>query len=142
MTRKHFRALLLLALLVLCALGPASASEEKEEQAVAAALAWLALVDAGDYDQSWETAAAYFRNAVAKEKWHRMLTAVRRPLGALVSRDLASKAFTRTLPGAPDGDYVVIRFDASYENKASAIETVTPMRDSDGQWRVSGYFIK
>jgi len=37
---------------------------------------------------------------------------------------------------------VVIRYDASFANKKSAIETVTPMLDKDGQWRVSGYFIK
>ena len=34
-------------------------------------------------------------------------------------------------------------FDISTpENKKSGIETVTPMLDNDGQWRVSGYFIK
>lgn len=27
-------------------------------------------------------------------------------------------------------------------NKKSAIETVTPMMDKDGKWRVSGYYIK
>ena len=33
-------------------------------------------------------------------------------------------------------------FDAQFENKAAAVETVTPMREKDGSWRVSGYFIK
>ncbi|MGA9534411.1 MAG: DUF4019 domain-containing protein [Desulfobacterales bacterium] len=27
-------------------------------------------------------------------------------------------------------------------NKTSAVETITPMLDKDGQWRVSGYYIK
>jgi hypothetical protein len=36
----------------------------------------------------------------------------------------------------------VIQFRASFENKKSAVETVTPMKDEDGQWRVSGYFMK
>jgi hypothetical protein len=44
--------------------------------------------------------------------------------------------------GPPDGEYVVIQFETSFENKKSAIETVTPMLDQDGKWRVSGYFIK
>jgi hypothetical protein len=51
-------------------------------------------------------------------------------------------ALSQSLPGAPDGEYVVIQFATSFENKKSAIETVTPMLDSDGEWRVSGYFIK
>jgi hypothetical protein len=49
---------------------------------------------------------------------------------------------TTSLPGAPDGDYVVIRFATSFEKKKSAIETVTPMRERNGTWRVSGYYIK
>ncbi len=44
--------------------------------------------------------------------------------------------------GAPDGEYVVIQFETSFEHKRSAIETVTPMMDRDGKWRVSGYYIK
>ena len=46
------------------------------------------------------------------------------------------------LPGAPDGECVVIQYDSSFEHKQSAIEAVTPMIDKDGQWKVSGYFIK
>jgi hypothetical protein len=50
--------------------------------------------------------------------------------------------YTKELPGAPDGEYVVIQFRAAYAKKKSAIETVTPMLDADGRWRVSGYFVK
>jgi hypothetical protein len=42
----------------------------------------------------------------------------------------------------PDGKYVVIQYDSVFEQKASAVETVTPMLDSDGAWRVSGYFVQ
>jgi hypothetical protein len=41
-----------------------------------------------------------------------------------------------------DIDYRSTSFASSFENKKSAIETVTPMMDKDGTWRVSGYFIK
>ena len=40
------------------------------------------------------------------------------------------------------GEYVVIQFETSFENKKAAVETVTPMMDKDGIWRVSGYYIK
>ena len=55
---------------------------------------------------------------------------------------MATKRFETSLPGAPDGEYVVIQMETSFENKASAVETITPMRDSDGEWRVAGYYIK
>jgi len=46
------------------------------------------------------------------------------------------------MPGAPDGEYVVIQYETEFEKKASAVETVTPERDKNGTWRVSGYYIK
>jgi hypothetical protein len=131
-----------IAILGLCFSSNSMGSEEKEAQAVTAAKTWLALVDEGIYGDSWETAAAYFKSAITKKKWEQMLTAVRSPLGRLVSRELLSKTYTQSLPGAPDGEYVVIQFATSFQNKKSAIETITPMLDNDGEWRVSGYYIK
>jgi hypothetical protein len=60
----------------------------------------------------------------------------------MVARELKSKQYTKTLPGAPDGEYVVIQYKTTFENKKSAIETVIPMLEKDGRWRVSGYYIK
>ena len=115
---------------------------EKEKSAVVVAEKWLALVDEGKYADSWKEAAEYFKVAVKKEQWEQSLQAVRNPLGKLISRKVKSKMYKTSLPGAPDGEYVVIQFEASFDNKKSAIETVTPMLEKDGNWRVSGYYIK
>lgn len=129
---------------VLLALGMqvASADEAKERAALAAAEQWLAAVDEGRYAATWKEAASYFRNAVSRDSWEQSMAAVRKPLGKRVSRTVKSAAYTTALPGAPDGEYVVIHFDTVFEHKAAAVETVTPMLDKDGQWRVSGYFIQ
>ena len=131
-----------IAILGLCFSSGSTAGEEKEAQALTAAKTWLALVDDGSYGESWETAAAYFKNAITKEKWEQMLTAARTPLGRLVYRELISTTYTQSLPGAPDGEYVVIQFKTNFKNKKSAIETVTPMLENDGAWSISGYYIK
>ena len=127
---------------VLCFASLSKADEAKEAAALEAAKAWLSLVDNGHYDESWETAAAYFKGAITKENWQQTVKAVRKPLGALVSRDIKSKTYAQFLPGAPDGEYVVIQFNTSFGKKKSAVETVTPMLDTDDIWRVSGYYIK
>jgi len=119
-----------------------AAESEKEKAAVFAAEKWLSLVDNGEYGESWKEAAEYFKSAVKQEQWEQSVQAVRKPLGKLISRKVKSITYKTSLPGAPDGEYVVIGFDTSLENKKSAIETVTPMMDKDGKWRVSGYFIK
>lgn len=120
----------------------AAGNLEKEKAAVAAAEQWLTMVDDGKYVESWNEAAQYFKNAVKQEQWEQSLQAVRNPLGKLISRKVKSKTYMTSLPGAPDGEYVVIQFETSFENKESAIETVTPMMDKDAKWRVSGYYIR
>lgn len=119
-----------------------SSNPEAEKAAVQAAQDWLALVDVGDYAQSWDQAAEYFKNAVEQEKWIEMVRGVRNPLGAMKTREVKSSRYKTSVPGAPDGEYVIIQFNTSFENKQSAVETVTPMLDKDGTWRVSGYYIK
>jgi len=99
-------------------------------------------MDAGKYNESWDAASPYLQNAVPKEQFAEKLAGARKPLGKLVSRDLKSAQYTTSLAGAPDGQYVVIRYTASFENKKSAIETITPKLDEDGKWHVSGYYIK
>lgn len=127
----------------MCLLGAtATGSETQEIAALRAARAWLAIVDAGNYEESWKTVAGYFRNAVSKEQWRQAMEGIRRPLGNALTREIMGKTFVTELPGAPDGQYVVIQFNTSFENKRNAVETVTPMLEDDGSWLVAGYFIK
>ena len=119
-----------------------TADQKGEGLAAKAALQWLALVDEGKYSESWEEAAQLFKGTVTREQWGASLTAARKPLGRLVSRAVKSMTYVTSLPGAPDGEYLVIQYTSSFERKKSGVETVTPMLDKDGKWRVSGYYIK
>lgn len=115
---------------------------EKEAAAVAAAEEWVSLLDSGKYEQSWREAAGYLRDLVKEPRRTQAVRAVRNSLGGVISRTLKDTSFKTSLLGVPDGRYVVIQFDASFENKKSAIETVTPMLDKDGKWRVAGYYVE
>lgn len=116
--------------------------KEAVEKARTETVSWLSLTDAKQYASSWDSAAVFFQNAISKEDWVQSLSAVRSPIGALKSREVATATFSNTLPGAPDGEYVVFHFNSSFENKATALETVTAMKNAHGEWRVAGYFIK
>jgi hypothetical protein len=128
-------------LLALCSL-PVQAQSESTAEAQKAAQSWLALVDDGKYGESWDEAASYFKAQLPKEKWEGMLNQVRAPLGKTQSRKLKGAKFTTALPRAPKGEYVVIQYEASFENAPSTVETITPMKQEDGSWRVSGYLIR
>ncbi|MDJ0636841.1 MAG: DUF4019 domain-containing protein [Xenococcaceae cyanobacterium MO_188.B29] len=115
--------------------------EEKIAHGNEVAQSWLNLIDSSRYTDSWLETAQYFQNNVTQEEWEKSLLGVRKPLGKILSRQLKSVEYKTSLPGVPDGEYVVIQYNTSFENKQSAIETVTPMLDEDGRWKVAGYFI-
>jgi len=139
--RLRLKVWVFIAVGLLC-VQPVSAADKPEAEAAKSAEAWLSLVDHGKFAESWDAAARLFQNAVAKDDWERTIGAARTPLGRVLSRRLKSTAYRTSLLGAPDGKYVIVRFDTSFEHKKEAVETVTPMQEPDGAWKVSGYFIK
>ena len=129
-----------IVLIGLLAAGVAHAGSQ-EAAATKAANEWLALVDAGDFESSWKSASSLIQQAVSASELEASITAARGLFGRFISREVVSATFTRSLPGVPDGEYVVIEYHSVYEKKQAAVETVTPMVE-DGQWKVSGYYIR
>lgn len=128
---------------IVCACTIAHADEEIDvKPAMGVAEAWLASVDAGRYGASWEEAAPLFKEAMAKLRWETTIESVRAPLGTPINRKLRQAFYTRILPNAPEGEYVVIQYDTRFENRPLSTEIVTPMRGRDGTWKVSGYIIR
>lgn len=132
---------LILCVLTLCCL-PVFAQSEATEAAQKSAESWLALVDAGKYGESWDEAGTAFKSQLSRQQWEAALKKVHAQLGKTQSRQLKNAKYTTELPNAPNGEYVIIQYAASVEKLGSAIETVTPMKEEDGSWRVSGYHIR
>jgi len=130
------------ALCVVFSSSLASQEAESIAKARASSTAWLKLIDEGNYKDSWNQGAGRFQTSVSQTSWESAVSNVRKPLGKVLGRELESAVFTHTLPGAPDGNYVVIQYSTHFEHKANATETVTPSQESDGSWKVSGYYVK
>lgn len=138
---KFVQSLAFIATLLVGGIAQAQNTDDVN-QAEAATGQWLALTDAADYAASWQQASALFKTAITQPTWESAIKQVRAPLGALKSRKVKAAQYARSLPGAPDGEYVVIQYESEFEHKAAAIETVTPMKEKDGSWRVTGYYVK
>jgi hypothetical protein len=118
-----------------------AANSEREKATIASAENWLKIVDAGEYIESWKQSSENFRQRITQDQWEQAMSRVRSPLGKLVSRKMDDAFYTTSLPGVPDGQYVVIEFNTSFENKKSGYETVSLTLDKDGKWRVTAYSI-
>jgi len=123
------------------AAGVAADTAAAVEAASAAALEWLAVVDSGDYEASWEQAAPAMRQAVTTAQWTAALGQARGPLEPFGERNRIEARYATELPGAPEGEYVVLQYRTGVAGDRTVVETVVPM-NVDGAWMVSGYFVR
>jgi len=133
--------LFLIGLGLLC--DSTSGAEPRPEDATQpVAVEWLALVDTGKYLESWEKMSLGFKKEVSKRKWKSTVEKIRGPLGKFASRKLKSAEYSKELPGAPEGEYVVLQYDSAFERKPAAVEKLTLILGQDLDWRVSSYAVK
>lgn len=144
--RARFVGFVLVALLTAGSSGAWAQSAPADASAIAdatqAALIWLAIVDGGQLGQSWEAAAPVLQQALTKEAWSRAVAQARGPLEPFGPRMLRAAQYAATLPNAPPGPYVVLQYRTKVSQGREAIETIVPMLQPDGSWRVSGYYVR
>jgi hypothetical protein len=145
---KKYSKMLLAVILLTGFLSIATASaavdpqQEAKQNAQKVADAWLGLTDSGKYPESWDQSAEAFKSTITKEKWQGLLEKSRAPLGKINERKLKSADYQKSPQGGPAGEFVIIKYDTSFANKAAAVETVVVMRPPNGEWRACGYAVK
>ncbi len=115
---------------------------ETDIKAINSAQSWLELVDNRKFLDSWDKTTKYFKSVVSEKKFKKDTSALRIPLGKVITRKLISASSKSTLPGAPTGKYVIIKYNTSFKNKKLAIETIILKLAKNNTWEVDGYFIR
>ena len=77
-----------------------ASADEQTDQAVTAAKAWLGLVDAKQYKESWLEAAPFFKDRVSENDWVKMISLARGPFGDVKSRELKDAKYATSFPGS------------------------------------------
>ena len=135
-------ALTLSILLSSCASHSVSRAEKRanETDARAAALHWLQLLDAGDYEEAFEFEAQDFRMSRTQSQFVRLMQARRAPFGNALSRSFIGAAHVEKFVGAPEGNYESVLFKTNFEHKNPTAERVILIKQPVG-WRVIDYRI-
>ncbi len=100
---------------------------------------WLKFMDAGQYGESWDAGSNIFRFTIKRDEWIKAEDKLRRPLGALVSRTLVEQRPAKNPKGLPAGDYMVLFYKTSFQNRPDAKELITMVLSTDGKWKVLTY---
>ena len=117
-----------------------AAKRADENAARSAALKWLELIDAGDYEEAFEREPIRFRISGTQKQFVRRMEGRRAPFGRTVSRTFIGAAFTNKLVGVPDGNYESVVFKTIFEKKSPAAERVILSKEDD-RWEVIDYRI-
>jgi hypothetical protein len=117
---------------------PHSADEIAAERQ---ALGFLGYLDQGRYADSYAYTGMLLRTQVDREAFAAQIEKARTGTGALQGRELIDASYATTVPGAPEGQYVVLHYHANFASRQDTVETLT-LAFANGYWRVDGYYIK
>jgi Protein of unknown function (DUF4019) len=105
------------------------------------ALGFLGYLDHGRYADSYAYTGILIRNQLDREAFATKVEQARANTGTLQSRELVDAGYTTSVPGAPQGQYVVLHYHSSFAKRPDTLETLT-LALAKGYWRVDGWYIK
>ena len=118
-----------------------SPDDEKVEQALPAAVEFLALIDSGKYAESWQSSASLMRAKVTQQDWTDKLDQARSLSGGLVQRVQKSASYATVAKDSPEGEYIMLIYESDFQAAEDVSEYVTVMLEGE-EWKVAGYFMQ
>lgn len=136
MRKLFFVALTLVLALSLSSEPTFSAGTKDKENALKFVQDWLALVDSGNYLQTWNDLSDLFKSALTKDQWIKDLNSYRKSFGKLTKR---KQQYITESSDPSIGDYLIFQYQSSFEKKQTVNEAVSVIKGRDGNWKILGY---
>lgn len=99
-------------------------------------------VDKGEYALSWSKSDPIFQKTITQKEWKTYLGNVRHRFGKVISRKMKDQRTAWDPKGLPEGAYMVVIYDTSFQNQPNIEELLTLRKGPDNQWRVLTYEMK
>ena len=131
-------------LFVLCCvtLSVVRAQDKVDEAGQKAAEEWLALLDTAKYGDSWQKADQSFQSRTTQPQWVERATGLRDSVGPFKSRKLVQADSRTDSSGGAEREFIIVRFESAFEKAPSVSETVFTVKEKDGSWKVTNYFMR
>ena len=119
---------------------PTSGTGAQQREAADAALGYLAMIDRGEFEQTWDRSGPALQGISSRFAWVGMLRLTHKARAPVGGRQVEGLGFsTQVDTRAPRGEYVTVRF-RSGTAQASTTEQVVMQKHQD-RWKIVGYFI-
>jgi hypothetical protein len=137
--RLLFTALAAACFALLAAMRVHASAEDEVNQALSASQAWIAVIDAGRYDDSYSFTCEEMRTKFPQDRWVDVLKTIRSPWGKVLDRHQMSHIYEPHGVKGLEGECMIITYNTNFKNLNNATEQVV-LKWEDGQWRGAGYF--
>ena len=110
-------------------------------QAISKAEQFISLIDKQEYKEAYLSGSELLRLSSPENEWIVERTRSDKLLGHVLKRKLVTVKVRDTYPGLPDGDYLVVYYEAQTMLKAKAAEVLLVAKNVD-RWEVCSYRLK
>ena len=97
---------------------------------------WLALIDDGDFQGSWNSLSQLARSFLRWEDYRRVTANFRSEHGGVCERVLKRVWYTSDWPHSPEGDYVGVEYESRMRFDEDRVIEFTVLACEDGEWKV------
>ena len=119
---------------------PTGGSPAQQAEAEQAARGYLAMIDRGEIDKTWDQAGSALRAQSNKLAWTSVINITHKTLGISAERQVEGFGFSSQIDASvPVGEYVLVQFK-SVSGRTTATEKVV-MQKEQSVWKIVGYFV-
>jgi hypothetical protein len=127
------------SLLFFITMPPARATAEDHlADSLAVARTWVAEIDAGQYEDSYNSGSQALHDQVPENRWVLILNSLRTHWGPVVTRKEVSHVYKSNGYEGAEGEFMVITYDTTFA-KLDAVTEVVVLKWEDGKWLGAGY---
>lgn len=134
------KSIILVLVIGICFCSSVSA-ELFSSEALLSAEAFVVDIDKSDFRSAYASAAPMLQVMSPQDVWIDQQKLSFLLLGKTIKRQLKTVRSRESYPGLPDGNYLIVCYEAQTEYKSKAIEVVL-LKESDDVWQVCKYSIR
>jgi hypothetical protein len=119
---------------------PINAEINNQSIAIETAEKFFELIEHGELEQAFNSTTEIHKDHKVKEAWINSNLIQKKYYGSFINRSIKTITSKTTIPGHPDGTYLTVIYETTFQNKEKVYERIDLMLVSENIWKVTEYF--
>jgi len=139
-TMKKYLLIAIAGFLLTTVSTPTNAEINIQAVAIETAENFFELIEHGELEQAFNSTTDIHKDHKVKDAWINSSLIQKKYYGSLINRAIKTVTSKNTIPDHPDGTYLTVIYETTFQNKEKAYERIDLMLVSENLWKVTEYF--